>query len=167
MTKNRGERSLSVRVSERIEFLKTILPWIERLVSKHGRGLEYSQGSCHTHIVAELKDFAWFSFHTDTGQSMMGGNTFRVWYHPGRLFDNSACVLEVHYQVMVEESRVRLFDTKTDWQKKILGAKQNERAILGKMKREQETVRQREEKKMMGCRHESDLKEKAKNLGLM
>lgn len=124
-------KTLADKVRSRQKFIGVIIPWIEKLVSKHGEELSYSQGSCHTHIVAELKNFNGFSFKTDTGHSMMGGNSFKIWYHPGKKLDNGGTlVLDLYFQVHVGESQVRSFDTSTKWVEKLLLAKKGAVAIL-------------------------------------
>lgn len=105
------------KVATRTRFLEKVVAFAETFVPKHGRNLVYSEHSCHTHTVDELKDFNGLSLLLDSGQSMMGGNRLIVWYHPGRKFDEKVLpVLEMSWQVEVEKCVVKTFVENTEWQ---------------------------------------------------
>ena len=69
---------LAKAVKERKSYLAKVIPPILDLAFKFGKEINRSVGSCNTHIKMTLKDFGGFTFITDTGQSMMGGNDVKV-----------------------------------------------------------------------------------------
>lgn len=158
--------AMASKIRERLEFIKIVIPWIDRLVAKQGKELSYHEGSCHTNIVAELKNFGGFSFKTDTGQSMMGGNSFQVWYHPGKDHDDkSLLVLSLYCQVSVEESAVRVFDTTTEWQKALLQVRTREGFFVRQIKEEQKRKSAQIQAENKKADQDRSLLERAKKLG--
>ena len=67
-------KDLAKKVRERQRLIEKIVKFVIDLVVHHGERTHYSQGSCHTHIVWELKNLSNFSFKADLGHTMMGGN---------------------------------------------------------------------------------------------
>lgn len=112
---------LEKRIAERKKLIKRFVDFAEKLVCKSGEVLDREVGSSNTHTVACLRDFGSFSFLADTGQTMMGGNTIEIWYHPGISkisFNATKPVLIVWYQCNLDEAHaeIRVFDTNVVWQ---------------------------------------------------
>ena len=108
---------LEEKIKKRMTLIKKIVEFIEIFTQKIGKRVHYSQGSCHTHIInrAEYKDF---TFVSDTGHSMMGGNDFFVWYHPGKKdidTKRETPVFSVYFQGGIEEVKVLTFDQSPKW----------------------------------------------------
>ena len=110
-------KELEKRINERIALIKKVVNFIEIVTEKIGRQTYYDQESCNTHIImqTELRDF---TFVADTGHSMMGGDDFKVWYHPGKKeidIKEVNPVFHVYYQTNIEKSRVSAFDSSLEW----------------------------------------------------
>lgn len=86
--------------------------------------IKREQGSSYTNVVRFLSNFGYFSFLADMGQTMMGGNTITVWYHPAFIFAKDykqatptfEPVMEIYYQASVDDSHVRIFHPDATWQ---------------------------------------------------
>ena len=169
-------RTLSAKLSKRERFLKKVVSFVEKLVQKKGRILEINQGSSNTNVVRELLDFGNFSFKTDLGQTMFGGNDIEVWYHPGTSFRNRKrfnTVLSVYYQCFrfeTDDCRVNTFDESHGWQLALNNAIRNEKKILVDMERKKRDARQRslliEKRENERDKKKAKMTERAERLGL-
>jgi hypothetical protein len=132
---------LEVKVKERLEQVKKIVKFIEGLTDEVGKVISYNQGSAHTHIVKKVYGFRNFTFLADTGHSMMGGNDFHVWYHPGKKeidTEQSNPVFSVYYQASVEECKVSVFDPNPKWQDALNKMIDRKEEIIAEAKKEEE-----------------------------
>src|SRR3989338_8127473 len=140
--------SLTIKILNRRRFLKEIIDPIIKLVSENGVVLKYDKHSCHTHIVSELNNFGHFSFHTDLGQTMFGGDTITIYYHPNRKFreggidsahdKESQPVLEVYEQIDYE---IKKFDEQKNWQRALVRVLKNKDRIVSQIKKEQKKTK--------------------------
>lgn len=158
-------KELEQKVAQRVDFLKKVTDFVEMISSKRGRQLLYSQGSCHTHQMYELCDFSGFSFRADTGQSMMGGNTVEVWYHP--VLDVKPPVLDIYWQVDIEKCELKHFDETPDWQREILIVIQNWEAIATRIDEELAEAEKRRRVEGEIQQRQKELEEQAKRLHVL
>lgn len=139
-------KNLEKRIAERKKLIKRFVDFAEKLVCKSGEVLNREVGSSNTHTIACLRDFGNFSFRADTGQTMMGGNTIEIWYHPGIskiTFDAIKPALRVWYQCDLDEAHaeIRVFDINMAWQtalKRLISRKDKVLAQVAKKKRVRE-----------------------------
>lgn len=136
MAHDSSTEQLVKKVRVRKEFLDKIINSITELVREYGRVTRREQGSSHTRVVMELRNFGNFTFETDLGQTMFGGNAVRVWHHPGKSFREGGLdaawdkewkpVLDVYFQT---DYQVGAFDEETDWQKALIYVLKNQRRV--------------------------------------
>ncbi len=115
-------KEIEERIKERVGQIERIVGFIVKLADEIGETIFYSQGSCNTHVTKLVSGFKDFTFIADTGHTMMGGNDFYVWYHPGKKeIDTNQLkpVFSIYFQVSADESEVRIFDSSPEWQKKL------------------------------------------------
>lgn len=123
-TRNLTNKAIARKIRERKNFLNRVANFIDKLVCEKGRVLSISEHSAWTHIVWELRNFGGFTFYADLGQTMSGGNTIKVYYHPDHNFREGDLdsawtpVLEVDFQTRSENDyRVKRFEEAAAWQK--------------------------------------------------
>jgi len=141
-------KELEEKINERMAHIKKIVDFIEMLVKEIGRQIHYDQGSSHTHIIrqAELGDF---TFVADTGQTMMGGNDFSVWYHPGKkeidigVVDPVFSVYSQGSIEEVEEVKVSSFEPSGEWLTALYETIRRKDEILAKLKKEKKNAEKR------------------------
>jgi len=127
-----SNEELTRKVALRREFLLRVIRWVEKAVPSRGELLKREIGSSHTHTVCLLQDFGDFSFQSDTGQTMMGGNSVNVWYHPGfRGLDlgKTRSVLTLHYQSDPNNCEVSIYEIGTPWEDSLSYVMENENEI--------------------------------------
>lgn len=116
--KNLRAEELEKIISKRQKEIIEILEFVSAIIRERGRVTREEVGDWNIKMERELKQFANFSFYSFIGQSMMGGNTFKIWYHgadQAAVYYKTTLVLEVYYQSNPDECRVMTFDTTTDW----------------------------------------------------
>ncbi len=159
---------LENKIAKRRKFLNEVFDRITNLVSKEGEQLSYSEHSCHTNVVAELKNFGNFTFTTNLDQSMIGGDTIRVYYHPGRKFQEGGTDaahdkgLDPVLAVDVDGRgiyTVRIFDEQRNWQKKLLHLLKNSNKIAKGIRKAKERA-EKEAKSVRDKRHADEEKRK-------
>ena len=102
-------------------FLKMVTDFVRAVTNECGRLLRQKNGFGYVHTVRELHDFNnKFSFYVDTGQSMLGGNTVKVWYHPGSRYEKGLTpVLNVWWPLELEEYKLTKLDLDPQWQQEM------------------------------------------------
>ena len=169
-------RLIARKLKNRKEFLKKIVERVEELVRKEGTELSYIEHSCHTHIVAELRNFGHFSFHTSLGQTMFGGNTITIYYHTGRSFREGGIdsaydkewtpVLKVDFQTG-DDFKVVIFDEQRNWQRALVRVLKNEENIAAQIKRKKEEAKTAKARNRAAEEKKKKLLEEAKKLGVV
>lgn len=167
MFENLSNADLSAKIDARLKWLNLVADFVKRIARQRGR-LTFHED---THDVYLLTDFAEFSFQADTGQSMMGGETFTIWYHPVLRYDNGqlerqVCVL--HRQGGFQEinsSRVSLIGLEK-WEQELKYVMTHEKEIVKQQEAQkaQRTARREQEEKK--DKERKKLEELAKHLGL-
>jgi hypothetical protein len=162
------------RVAARERFLRRVVNFTVDLLVDHGRIVHESQGSGHTHIIRELLDFEDFSFKTDLGQTMMGGNDITIWYHPTKEFgllrdDSQRRVLKVYSETLplsfeADSFRLECFEESTPWQTFILNLMKNKKKILSKIATAQRRAKRTEERLQAAERKEKEFRARAKRV---
>ena len=135
-----GKRNpeLVKKMEARKKFIKKVIKFAGQILRERGKVIERSEHSCHTHVVQELLNFADFSFCGDFGQTMFGGETVRILYHPNKTVTSfpryGRCTFEVYSQdLSFDECKVEFFDNNTKWQVELLRVIRNKKAIIKRM----------------------------------
>lgn len=167
-------RKLSNKLKGRKRFLDKIFDLVPSLVSKEGVVLSYSEHSCHTHVVSELNNFGHFSFHINLGQTMFGGDTVTIYYHPNRKFREGGIdfahdkdwqpVLKVRSLI---DYQVENFDEQRNWQRALLYVLKNKDRIVARIKKEQEKAKITVAQSRAVDESKNKLREEAKKLGII
>jgi len=101
----------------RIQFVKNAIDFIRFSVDEQGTLVSRTISFSHTHTIRALHNFHNFSFLVDIGQTMLGGNEIKVWYHPGVQYEKKLTpVLSVWWQSDIEKCRLDTFDPDQRWQ---------------------------------------------------
>lgn len=156
--------TLEAKIAARIKLLSSIVDFVGKILREKGIVLERHIESCNTNMVEELKDFKNFSFWSDTGQTMFGGNTYKIWYMRG---SDKVLVLYLDFQAGIEEAEIKTFDSKRDWLNALKCLIKNWKQIMAKCERER---RIQEEKSRQRCKQEvvnNALRDKAVRLGIL
>ena len=129
-------KQLASKVRARKEFLDKITDLATKLVREYGRVTKRDQGSWHTRIVTELRNFGNFTFETDLDQTQFGGDAVKIWHHPGKSFREGGLdsawnkewtpVLDVYFQTAY---KVNTFNENTDWQRALIYVLNNQRKV--------------------------------------
>lgn len=157
---NSSLTDLEKKVARRQGIVIKLMRFVEDFVMKNGKQIKYSEGSSHTHIVKEFKDFDGFYLTFSSGESMFGGNTARISSESGIVFRASYC-LDVK-----KDCKVNIFHDEKEWLPRFEKAVRNKEKILAmKNKREKRKVakQKRREEKDANLRK---LQEEANRLGL-
>lgn len=127
MTTNEESREYRQHVT-RTNFLQTVIDFVRLIAGKSGKLLERTAGSGYVHTVHEIYNFENFSFIVDTNQSMIGGNSVKIWYHPDKPYEQElAPVLNMWWQLEVNSAKVLVFESNRKWQNEILKAVKRQR----------------------------------------
>ncbi len=138
---------LAKQVRARKEFLNRVVKSLMNLVQEYGIVTKRDTANCHIRVVSELRNFRSFTFATDLGQTDFGGNTTKVWYHPGKNFREGGLdsawdkewtpVLDVDFQVTGDDYEVHIFNESVDWQRALLHVFKNKIKIAAQIERNQ------------------------------
>ncbi len=167
-----NSKILIQRVSAREKFLKKVMNFVEKLVQEKGKVMRRSQGSSNTHVVMELLNFGDFSFKTDWGQTMFGGNDVEVWYHPSSSFKDRKRfdpVFSVYYQCArfeTDDCKVNTFDENLTWQSAFINAMRNRKRILADMKKKERDTRRKDLSEAKNQEKAALLKKRAEKLNV-
>jgi len=140
---------IEAKIQQRRKFTVKVLGFVEQLLLKEGTIVSRDESSDHTHVVRRLLNFADFSFYYSCGETYCGGNTIRVWHHPGTektaddmmtylRRDRNDLVLDVHYnslQMSGNGDEINLFEKGDSWQDAIQQVMKTKRRILADRKR--------------------------------
>lgn len=175
MTQDQNTDKLAKKVRTRKNFLNKVVNPVIDLVHKRGTIVRREQGSCHTRIVAEFRNFGDFTFHTDLGQTMFGGNTVKIFYHPGRNFRegglDSAFDREWSPVLFVDfhtdgDYTVRSFNEKAGWQKALVSVLKNENKIMAQIEKTRSKAKKISKKQEQNSQVENEIRKEAYKLGL-
>lgn len=170
------ERSLAARIAWRKEFITRVVKFVSQLVLDRGYVAKREEGSSNIHSVQRLTNFAGFSFLCDWGQTMMGGNTVKVWYHPGEKMDEAPrsepgieyLMLDVSDQggsFNGKECTVNRFVDKHAWQSALGRLIKNKGQIIAAEKRAAEVSGRRQKTETMRRQRLEQIHEEATRLG--
>ena len=173
-------KGLKKQIEERKKFLNRIVPLIVELVRSHGVVKIEKEFPFHYNIVSELRDFAYFSFITDLGQTDFGGNSLEVYFHPGQMFRQGGLeaafgptgspVLNVCWQDE-DKYEVLVFNQEIDWQEPLVRLLKNKDKIareMGIQKEREKTQRKRDKEAEAARKQEEErIREEAKKLGII
>ena len=138
--------TLQAQIAERMAFLKKVVEFAEMIVNKRGVSVRYSEHSAHTRIIRELKDFANFSFRTDMGKTMYGGNEVVVTesYRPA----GTRTVLQFEWQTSFSDECVVTGyagdEYSAGWENRLLDLMQNYEEIAAMIDREKNQDKQQQ-----------------------
>ena len=158
---------LESKIAYRLAFLEKVTGFAEMITAKEGNGVLYRMHSSHTHIINELRDFGGFSFRADTGQSMFGGSTIEVWYHPGRLFaaqPEPKKVLHIDWLIDLEKNTRLTFDEESKWETNISRVIKNWEEIARRRDQAAAAARKKQERLDKQERRARQLQERARHL---
>jgi len=140
-------KELKKRIKQREKEIKTIIEFVIIITRERGKITKIGEGHRNTPIARELRGFASFSFYFSMRETTMGGNIFKVWYHPqnpwNKDFDieTNTPVFSVRYQINVNECKVDIFHSTTTWLsvlKKVIAEKDE---IIKKMEEKEKKQR--------------------------
>jgi hypothetical protein len=175
MAQSLNNIGLANKIRVRKKFLDKIITSIIQLVANKGKIINRVMGSSSKHIVQELRNFGGFSFYTDLGQTMFGGNTIKVYHHPGQSFcdggldlaQNNICepVLDVYFQT-ADEYDVCTFNESKKWQRALIRVLKNQDKIAAQLDRKENKLKNKSEKEEVKRLKEERLQEEARRLGV-
>lgn len=129
-------KKLMAMIAARKKFLRQAVDFALSILESEGTILYHDLGTYHTHMKTELKDFRGFSFLSDTGQSIMGGNTIQIWYRAGL---KKKLVLDVYWlsgAFCLAECEVPVFDKDLRWERALKRLIANHRKVSVRSARE-------------------------------
>lgn len=141
-----SDEELARKVDSRRQFLLRVVRWIEKAVPKRGRLLKREVGSSNTNSVYLLRDFGDFSLLYNTGQTMMGGNSVKVWYHPDSCevdIEKTNPTLALYYQTDPNDCEVSFYDAKTSWEDLLTHVMEHENEIAAKATAQVKALKQK------------------------
>ena len=161
---------LEKNIKERVELIKRIVRFVDDITAALGTRVSQNVESSYTHTVTELRGLKDFSFLADTGQSMMGGNDYNIWYHPGKKeIDPKRLgpVFSVSYQVSIEDdSMVHIFDPSAGWQNALNALIETKAQIITEAKKQKEIQEIQGQLLVEGERKRKNLLKRAEELRL-
>lgn len=164
-----SSKTLATQVVARQKFLEETLRFATSVVSRRGKVLFREVHKWHTETKEELRNFASFSFYSYGSHTMFGGETVKIWYHPGSEKLPPEPFLEVEWWD-IKECRVKRFDQSPGWQRAIKVVMKNEKRIAKafetKQKNAEERARRVVERDKALHQEEVHLASEAKRLGL-
>jgi len=168
-------KDLARKIRGRKNFLDKTVDAVINLVCNRGKVLSRSEHSAHTHIIWELHNFGGFSFRTDLGQTMFGGNTVKVYYHPGRSFreggldsawDKDCSPVLIVYFPTEGDYKVGQFNEKTDWQRALIRVLKNQNNIAAQINKAKEKENKTLQKWSQKDEKNAQLIKEAQKLGI-
>jgi hypothetical protein len=142
-------REIARQVRKRKALLRMAVACVDYFVEKYGIVVEKAQGSSNTHIVSRLINFKDFTFETDYGQTMFGGNNVKIWHHPGKRFReggldsaHDSCwnpVIDVYFQVG-NDWQVNVFNPTPVWQKELIHLFRNRVRVCNEINRVRKSI---------------------------
>lgn len=140
------KEKLARETAENIAFLLWVVEFTELITKKHGKLLESgNNGSPNGRIARECCNFHNFSFRLEMGQSMMGGNVLKVWYHPEGPYHKkkSALVLDAWWQFDTDNCDMLVFNPKEPWYGKLVAVMRQVEGAPAKVSPDRLTVKER------------------------
>lgn len=112
-------KELEKQIRERKKLIMRFVNFVHKITREVGSVVHTDVGSSHTHVIRELRNFNGFSFLSDTGRTMFGGNKFQISYHPGReevVLQQTKPVFDVFYQTSLDDESAEVyFDPSPVW----------------------------------------------------
>ena len=171
---------LRVRLLLRKKFLMEVVRFGEDFIVKHGTKVSLPGNSDYT-AMWRLANFEEFSFFAVFGETQFGGNTFRVWYHPGsekadkdvgRFYQGEDFALDFYHQDVgidldnTNDWEVKFFDQRAEWQKAIRWIMKNAYRILAARERAKTEAAAKEQGEQAARADEVRLAQEAVRLGV-
>lgn len=154
MAQDKKTRKLARQIQTRMEFLKQTTGAVINLVIQKGTWKEEVK-RFHTYVSAELRDFGGFSFEVELGKTEEGGNTVKMYCHPGRKFREGGLdsawdkefmpVLSVDFW-SGDSYEVRTFSDEFKWQKALSRVLKNKDKISTRIAATAEKEKQKTKK---------------------
>jgi hypothetical protein len=104
-------RALARRAERKRRLLSEIIELVKWLMDQKGVITKKEGDPYHCSTTKELKNFLRFSFYVESGQTVSGGETVKIWYRQDK---ESHLVLDVHWNI-IARFEVRVFDEKRNW----------------------------------------------------
>ena len=121
-----GNEELAKKIDERKKIIEKFINFIEDITAEIGRLVRKEVGDDHIHVIMMLENFGGFTFKTEIGQSMMGGNEVRVWHHHNIKFifsEKPEPDMGVWYNTksdlkeLEKNVKIRYFNKELEWQR--------------------------------------------------
>jgi hypothetical protein len=162
------EAELKQKIESRKMFIEKVIKFVLIITRQKGRVIHYNQGSSNTHIKRALENFGGFSFVASIGETMMGGNTVKVWQD--KKVDEIPPVFWVRfedYPESIEIWTVHKFLDEEKWQSELLSVIRRKKQIISRIEAEEKKEKAKHAKK-----HKKDieiygLEQEAKKLKLL
>ena len=117
--KDFDDEELAKKIDERKNNIVKFVNFIEDITAEIGRLVRKEVGDDHIHVIMMLENFGGFTFRTESGQSIMGGNEVTVWRHPNAKFislEKTKPDMKVWYQDR-RELTVYHYNKDLEWQR--------------------------------------------------
>lgn len=108
---------LALKVAQRQRFVEKVISYAQKAIftPKLGTIISSHEHSSHTQTAAELNDLEGFSFYSYGVYTMFGGETVKVWYHPGQHKRPEVPVFEAEWWD-IKKCELKHFDPSQEWQ---------------------------------------------------
>ena len=138
MTKEQNERRRQQNLAAsgqrtRDTLVKKVVSFAIAICKKRGQESRRPRDVLSTCVARELLEFGGFSFYVALGQSIVGGNSAKIYFHypqqQGAEPRKLRLVLSLYWQFSIGDCGVKVFDEDLDWQQAIKRAIQHETTI--------------------------------------
>lgn len=138
----------------RLMFLNNVINFAKLITNEHGKLVKCKVHFGYIHTIRERHNFEGFSFRLETGQSWMGGNEIKIWYHPGNRWEAKLVpVLDAWWQLAIDQCRPTICDPDQQWRRELLKVKKRaarRKQVKGRSQLEEEMHQERLARKAKG-----------------
>lgn len=156
--------TLKQKIKARLNFLEKVLPFVKSIATQYGE-VQKTQASSYTRITAKLT-LDDFSFLYDGGQTMFGGNTVKVWYHPETPDPFRGPVLDLYWQTNIDQCEVSQFDETVVWRTALQRLMRNPKKIGIRIKQMKENAKAQKDREYQRAEQDERIRANATRLGL-
>lgn len=159
---------LRQKVELRKKFIESVISFVLIINRQRGRVIHYDQGSCNTHIERALEDFGGFSFVSSTGETMMGGNTVKVW--KDKNIEQNRPVFSVGFEDYPESIEIREvynFFEEEKWQTDLVSVMRRKKQIIANIEAQEKKEKAKFSKKDKKKTELYKLEQEAKKLKIL
>lgn len=152
---NVATEELEERVRARRTLVEKYIQFVDDITLERGKVVYEHVSNYYAHMIRQLEGLAGFSFLADTGQSEMGGDDYKVWYHPTQSsvdLKSATPVLSVTCHANLE---VLVFDESSVWQVAFDDFIARKEEIIGEIDRKAEEEKQAHAEQMRIANEES------------